>query len=410
VADAEPRAEPGEHDWVFVGMPTVALNSDEGIGGGVTAGLYHYYGGTRPFRDDISFVVYITSRWIQRYELRWEGLDVLDAPVRIWLRAGYHSTVSDNFCGTGAGVSCSMVAANQAADALGVPALEEARAPFLRNYYQMRFIRLHGDLNLRWKLRDLPHKVELMAGYRPSYYIPGQIGDLTPYPGSLYAEAFPDGEPGLSSVLHFGFVFDDRDNEPAPNRGYFGEVSLRGASWLWASAWNYGGINTQLAGYFTVAKAPRLVLSSKVLADLMWGDVPMAELAQVGGTRAKSAFGGQWMGRGIRDHRYIGRLKVVHQSEVRTGFLHFDFIGFDVGLALAAFVDVGWVGVDWLDIQGGITGSSAANKANPLHLLTGYGTGLRVLINKSFVARFDVAFSPDESIAPGFYTPVGPAI
>ena len=66
-------------------------------------------------------------------------------------------------------------------------------------------------------------------GWRVGWYIPGTLLEPGPWPGSLYARLYPNGEPGISSVPQVGITIDNRDQEPAPSSGYFAEASLRGA-------------------------------------------------------------------------------------------------------------------------------------------------------------------------------------
>ena len=88
------RHDPNKHEFLFVPLPIGVANSDEGLGGGVVLALQHYHGGVEPLRDDVSLRLYLTSKWVQRHELRWEGIQVLDLPLRMWARIGMFSTVS----------------------------------------------------------------------------------------------------------------------------------------------------------------------------------------------------------------------------------------------------------------------------------------------------------------------------
>jgi len=405
--------DPDNHRFVPVLVPTATFNSDEGFGGGVTLTLFHYHGARKPFRDDLSAVIYITSKLIQRYELRWEGLDVLNTPLRVYFRGGYFSTVSQNYCGFGMGVRCDDSVAALAAERAGLAAGSEAHEDFLRHFYQLRYIRPYVDSTVRWMVWREGVKVELLGGLRGSYYIPGQIGELGPYRGSLYAQGFPEGEGGLSSVLLGGIVVDGRDNEPSPTHGYFVEASVRGSAPFWGSKWTYGGFNTSWAGYVTVSRSPELVLGLRGLVDLIYGDAPTEDIAVTGGMRVQPAFGGMWMGRGIREHRYIGKLKLIEQIELRTGFWRWrvPFLNFELGFGGATFLDVGWIGADWDNLAGGIPGvvNDTLDRGNPASVVFGVGGGLRVLVNDSFVLRVDLGYSPYEQRGVGLYMPVGNA-
>lgn len=392
--------------FLFVVLPIVSLNSDEGVGGGAVFALQHRTPGVQPFRNDLSLRVFLTTRWVQRHELRWEGLEVLDLPLRIWARVGFFSTMIQPFCGFGMGVRCDEGAARAAASDEGLSPNSQAWDDFVRRFHFMRYLRPHGDTILRWRLRDKPHRLELLGGWRLAWYIPGSLTERGPWPGSLYAKVFPDGEPGFSSVPQIGFTLDDRDDEPAPTRGYFLEASLRGGQPWWGSSWSWGGVNASFHGYEELLSEPSTVYAGRLLVDLAAGDMPTEEIAEIGGIRDYGAFGGQWIGRGLRDRRYLGKLKVVHQSEVRTDLFSFRVLGVDLDVASAVFADVGWIGVDLEDITGANSGG-LWRAASPFDLVWGAGVGLRVVVNRGIVSRIEVAGSPLEQRSPSFYTPVG---
>src|SRR5690606_15670724 len=114
-------------------------------------------------------------RFVQRHELRWEGLEVLDLPLRVWARVGLYSTVTQNFCGFGNGVTCERERARRTASEADLAPGTEAYDEHVRRYYLVRFIRPHADTLVRWRLVDAPHKLELMGGWRGALYIPGDF-------------------------------------------------------------------------------------------------------------------------------------------------------------------------------------------------------------------------------------------
>ena len=286
---SSPFSSQGWHrrTWDFIVVPVLGLNIDEGLGGGVLLAVHRYDDDSEAFRDDFALRLFLTSRFVQRHEIKWEGIDVLDLPLRVWARLGFYSTVTQNFCGTGNAVSCDDDRATAAAIDAGFVRDSAAFEDFVRHYYRTRFMRPHADLLLRWRLNDAP-KIELMGGTRLAWYLPGDFSSSGPYPGSVYARSFPDGEAGFSSVLQLGATVDQRDVEASPTRGFFAEASLRGASPWWGSRWTYGGGNAAVSLYVPLTLG--LVLASRSMGDLLIGDVPIEEQAQTGGTRDHTAF------------------------------------------------------------------------------------------------------------------------
>jgi hypothetical protein len=395
-ADHDVDADIHAHRWRVVGFPLASLNADEGAGGGFILALYHQQGGISPFRDDISVRVHMTSRLVHRHELRWEGIEVLDLPLRAWARVGFFSTVTQTYCGVGNAVTC------DDDDVLAGRTVRDDDA----HTYATRFVQPHADALLRWRVatfdrgEDPKARVELFGGWRGSEHIPGAF-DLErgfiagPYPGSLYASHFPDGEPGFSSVLQAGVAVDARDFEPWPKQGWFLEASVRGASPLWGSAFDHRGANAALSSYALVLRAPDVVVANRFLVDVIDGNAPTEELALTGGVRGNAAFGGQWIGRGVRDHRYIGKIKVIDQLELRSDLAVVEVFGARLDFGTSMFVDAGWIAADWNDVGG-----------DPGRVLVGVGVGLMILLDRSILMRVDVAGSPNESTGPAVYTPV----
>ena len=413
---AAPTADPAETaaTWPsqdFVVVPLVGVNVDEGFGLGAIGAFHRYQKKDGLLRDDLALRLFFTTRLVQRHEIHWEGIEVLDLPVRAWVRLGLFSTVTQTYCGVGNGVTCDVARARADAAAAGLSAGSPSFEEFVRRYYFMRFIRPYGDALVRVRVKDGPrHRMEWMGGVRISGYIPGDFLERGPYPGSLYEKAYQNGEPGLSNVLQLGITIDDRDFEPAPTRGYFAEASVRGSSPYWGSSWSYAGVNASVAGYLRLWKAPNVVLAQRLFTDVLVGDPPTEELALTGGTRDYAAFGGQWMGRGMRDHRYLGRIKVIDQLELRADLFDWTLFGMRFDIGAAAFGDAGWIGFDFDDFGGGVpnaSGDLSEEAGSPWRIVFGTGLGLRILLNRAILLRIDVAVSPFEQVTPAFYTPVG---
>lgn len=402
---AEAADEADEPRWDPVGVPIVSYNTDEGFGLGATVGFHHHAGGVAPYRDDLSLHAFITTRLIQRYELRWEGLQVGGLPLRLRVLGGLYSTATRNFCGFGNGVTCSGARAEREADARGLTG--EAREDYVRRFYQVRFLRPYADVVGRWHLTDLPVRLEALGGWRFAWHIPGDFFERGPYPGSLYAQLFPDGESGPSSVLQAGLVVDERDFEPLPTRGFFGEASVRAASSAWGSAYTYTGVTASLAGWHPLGLGTDVVLGSRLLVDLVAGDPPTDELAEIGGIHDYPAFGGMWIGRGIRANRYLGKLKLINQTELRGFLLDFNVLDTQFDGYWVVFADLAWIGASWDDLEGGIPGRVDDDAGHPLRILASGGAGLRVLVRRTFVVRLEVGVSPFERLDPALYTPVG---
>jgi hypothetical protein len=393
-------------------VPTTTYGSDEGFGTGGVGTLYFHKDGVLPYKAALTLNIFITTRLIQAHRIRFESLRLFDLPLRALAQVGYYSTITQNFCGYGNAVTCSDALAEHAARASGADIFSDTYSQVRRKHHQMRFIRPYGEALARYALRNKPHRLEVWGGWRGSLYIPGELrvealwgdGELFvpgPYPRSQWAQHRPAGEPGLSSSAQLGLALDDRDEETQPNVGYFVEASLRASGWPIGSRWNWVGGNATAAVYVPLVDGPLsegadLVLATRGIVDVMLGDVPTEDLARLGGLTDFIAFGGSDVGRGIREHRYLGKIKVMSQTELRWSFTEFEALSQHLKLGLAGFVDLAWLGYDVLDWRG-----------EPFGVVGGVGSGFRLLWNRNFAVRLDVGFSPLERYEPRVYIRVG---
>jgi hypothetical protein len=383
-------------------VPTATFNTDEGFGTGGVLSFFHHHEGVRPFRDELRLNVFISSKLVQAHALTWDGLRPFGTPGRIWARLRYFSTVSQNYCGTGNGVTCDRGEAADAATDQGFvddPRRDDDEFDVAaRRYYLMRFIRPEATLLYRFWLRDKPLRTELLVGWRGSLTYPGELTEPGPYPGSRYAADFPRGEPGLSSVPIVGLIVDDRDDEVFPMRGFYIETSLRGGNAATGSTWPHVGYNAIVAGFFALSEAPRVVLATRLIGDVIVGEPSIEELARIGGTLDSLAFGGSAIGRGIREHRYLGKVKLINQTELRAQLWDTVALDQDLSFGVAAFSDSAIIGYDVADWRG-----------QPFLPLVTAGVSLRLIWNKTFAIRTDLATSPNEREGPGFYVIVNQA-
>ncbi len=379
----------GEKSFGWGGVPAVNYNTDAGFGYGVIGTGYWYDGVHEPYKRALTLRIFLTTKWVQAHMVRLDALDVFDSPVRLLVEGGYYSTVTANFCGFAGSSSCDPAAAEAAADAAGFTAGED-RDAYVRRYYFQTYTQPYLIVNGRYKLKPLPHKLEVLAGYRGSMYVDGTPSAPGAFEGSYFDTVFPDGQAGFASVLQTGLVVDNRDNEPAPNSGYFSEASVRGSSFAFGSAWDYVGANITLRGYSTLVPE-RLTTATRLVGDGIWGDeVPVNELVRFGGSVNYEGIGGEYSGRGVPSRRFVGKAKAVAQQELRLRAATFTPGDTTLDIGLVGFADYGWAAADWSDLS--LSESSLTT-----------GGGLRVILNKNFIIRADYGLWPAEDWASGMY-------
>jgi len=363
------EAKPGA--WSFAGVPRITINSDEGFGLGVRGILFWHRFNQRPYKTAISFQAWATTRLVQHHFVRIDAIDAFNLPVRLEAETGLFSILTQPYCGDPPSDDC-----------------------IDSDDTRLRSVEPYGLVNARFRLVKQPFlkdtlKIEAFVGWRGTQYIPGSLfdddgdgaSDLFPYPGSRYAIDHPAGEPGFASVAQAGVAIDTRDDEPNPTRGFFIDASVRSSQPAWGSAFSFVGGNVTARLYAPVVPSRTIVVAERIIVDGIAGDAPWRERVRTGGLVETQAIGGLDVGRGIRLGRYPGRARLTLQHELRATPLTLDVFGNSLALPVALFIDTGAALFD--------------NGAAP-RLLVGGGISGRVVWNRTFVMRLDLAVSPEE--------------
>lgn len=372
-------------EWFLI--PLVGYTSDVGFAGALLAMVFHYEEGYEPYRDKVQVIATLTTRLVQYHQLIWERVGIFGLPLRLETSLTFSATPVGNYCGIGNLANCDLELARDAARQAGLRPEDDAWGGFVRDYYRFRVMRPSGSLALRWKPPGSPF--ELQFQWLGDYGVSGFFGSEGPYPGSLYAQDFPDGEAHFLSELRTGVLLDTRDDERRPGSGYLLSATVRASFGAIGSHWDFFGINLAAAQYAALDDGGRVVIANRAVADVIIGDAPTTAQGALGGYWSDVAFGGTVIGRGVRARRFIGDIKLFLQSEIRWAFVG-EPLKFQV--VLIGFGDVGWVGADVRDFGG-----------DKRHLLVSFGGGLAAYWGQNFILRFDAAVSPEENYSPQFY-------
>jgi hypothetical protein len=121
------------------------------------------------------------------------------------------------------------------------------------------------------------------------------------------------------------------------------------------------------------------VFVQRGIADLLFGDAPVYELTWLG----------DWnLLRGIPIGRFAGKIRLLSNFELRSSFWESNVLGSKpLRVGAVAFSDVGRVFADY-EARPELDGDG-------LGLKYSIGTGLRAQWGEGFIARGDVAWSPD---------------
>lgn len=412
-AQEPPSAEaaaPPKTGWHVLGLPLVSYNTDEGLGYGARLMLVDSGDGTpKPYRYSVVAQFFQTTRGIMQHRL------LLDAPRFLsseWRLGAKLSLLDERFSPYyGLGGQASYVPAFDQCvdrDALktdpdSCPGNPDFRGLRYHSFQQRTFPSI--VLNAR---RPLSGPWQVALGYRfrlTTVHTRYGAEDLGQARASRLEEDARAGLlPGTASGTEGTFrtaevtaslLLDTRDNEPAPVRGMFHELALRGASVPTGSGFNYWGATANLRFYQPVF-SERLVAAARLFVDVMGGDVPFFLLSAFSGVEwldGWGGIGGVYTARGILKNRLQGQVKALANGELRwkvlsvaPGNQHLDF-------TLIGFVDAGQAWVDARFADGGVPSYGA-------------GGGLRIGWENDFILRLDYGVSPSDGTS-GFYLDFG---
>ncbi len=410
-AEDAPEATPAKAPrtgWGVQGLPLVNYNSDEGFGYGARLLVVDSGDGTQaPYRHAITAQFFQTTRGVAMHRL------ILDAPRFLsspWRLSADVSMLNDRFSpyfglGGASTYEPNFAACEDRAALEGNPDTCPGNPDFrgLRYYTFEQRTLPSVVLNVR---RPLSGPWQVAMGYRfrlTSVSARYNAKDLGQTRDSRLVE---DARAGLltglagdavgsdtfrTAELTAGVLLDTRDNEPAPMRGMFHELSARGAAEVTGSAFRYWGATANLRFYHPVFDE-RLVAALRLFVDVMGGDVPFFMLASLGGVEWRDGWGGiggVYTARGILKNRLQGQVKALANGELRWKVLSVAPWQQRLDFTLVAFLDAGQAWADLRLLDGGV----------PRY---GGGGGLRIAWEDNFILRLDYGVSPRDGTT-GFY-------
>lgn len=406
-AEASPPSQKPRTGWRIQGLPLLNFNSDEGFGYGARAMLVDAGDGTyAPYRYSVVAQFFQTTRGVATHRLMMDAPRFLESP---WMLGLDLSMVNDRFSpyfgvGGGAAYEPAFASCEDRAALEGAPDVCPGNPDFrgLRYYTFERRTFPSVVFNAR---RSLVGPLQMALGYRfrlsevSSRYSAEDLGQ------SRDSRLEEDARAGLLTGSEAGamtgtfrtaevtasLLLDTRDNEPAPVKGMFHELTFRGAAGATGSSFNYWGATTNLRFYHPVV-SERLVAALRLMVDVMGGDVPFFQLSSLGGVEWREGWGGiggVYTARGLLKNRLQGEVKALANGELRWRFLSVAPAQQRLDFTLVAFLDAGQA---WADLR--FQDDGLARYAG--------GGGLRVAWEKNFIVRMDYGVSPRDGTT-GFY-------
>ena len=212
---------------------------------------------------------------------------------------------------------------------------------------------------------------------------------------SLLTELRPDGwEGGRLLQLELGAFWDARDTEPCTTQGFATELSLRGGHEALGSSGSSWGWNLSHRHWWRLA-GPRLVLALRLTFDQQGGWVPFFQQHTLGGSEPIE-IGGSRALRGFRNGRFRGRETLYGSVELRAELGSTSLYERQVDFLIVPFLDWGKFWDEALPEERleGLARSSGTGWRRPPRI--GFGAGPRLVFEKIFVLRFELAWGLEE--------------
>ncbi len=200
---------------------------------------------------------------------------------------------------------------------------------------------------------------------------------------------------GWVSILQTALIFDTRDFEPDPTKGYYFEIANEFSNPIIGSQFNFDKLFIQGRAYQKLPIGKRTVIAGRFGAGNIFGNnAPFFEFQdQWSPDGSINALGGRQSLRGYRANRFLARSMWFTNVELRVRLAETKLGKQRFAFGVAPFFDAGTVRDRWQDL-------------NFKNIKTSYGGGLRIAWNQSTILSFDYGHSKEDRL---FYFGIGQA-
>lgn len=291
---------------------------------------------------------------------------------------------------------------------------EVGEAAFVTDALSNRFRETEFMLNLKADYALGKGKWRIMGGYEIQHLsyatfegleaeaINPATGENTDAPNgfSLLRRDFDEGlisglNGGWVSILQTALIFDTRDFEPDPTKGYYFEIANEYSSKYIASQFDFNKLFIQGRVYQKLPIGKRTVLAGRLgVGNIFGNNAPFFEFQDQWSPEGSiNALGGRQSLRGYRANRFLARSMWFTNVELRVRLAEAKLGKQRFAFGVAPFFDVGTVRNRWQDL-------------NFKNIKTSYGGGLRIAWNQSTILSFDYGLSKEDRL---FYFGIGQA-
>lgn len=282
----------------------------------------------------------------------------------------------------------------------------EGEAAFVTDALSNRFRETEYMLNLKADYAIGNGKWRIMGGYEIQHLsyktfegmdaeaIDPNTGKKTEAPNgtSLLRRDFNNGlvsglKGGWVSIIQTALIYDTRDFEPDPTRGYYLEIANEYSGKYIGSQFAFNKLFIQGRTYYKLPFGSRTVFAGRVgLGNIFDKRAPFFEYQdQWSPDGSINAMGGKQSLRGYRANRFLARSMWFANAEVRFRIAETKIRKQLFGIGIAPFIDAGTVRDRWQDL------SFEKVKLS-------YGGGLRIAWNQSTIISLDYGRSKEDAL------------
>lgn len=287
-------------------------------------------------------------------------------------------------------------------------------ADFVTDALSNRFRETEYMLNLKADYALGKGKWRIMGGYEIQHLsyatfegmeaeaIDPITGQTTTAPNgiSLLRRDFEDGlisgvDGGWVSIIQTALIFDTRDFEPDPTKGYYFEIANEYSSKYIGSQFDFDKLFIQGRAYQKIPVGKRTVLAGRFgVGNIFGNNAPFFEFQDQWSPEGSiNALGGRQSLRGYRANRFLARSMWFTNVELRVRLAETQIGKQRFAFGVAPFFDAGTVRDRWQDL-------------NFNNIKYSYGGGLRIAWNQSTILSFDYGHSKEDRL---FYFGIGQA-
>lgn len=283
---------------------------------------------------------------------------------------------------------------------------EQGEASFVSDALSNRFRETEFMLNLKADYALGKGKWRIMGGYEIQHLsyktfegmktdaIDPNTGDEIEAPNgtSLLRRDFERGlvsglNGGWVSIIQTALIYDTRDFEPDPTRGYYLEIANEYSGKYIGSQFDFDKLFVQARAYQKIPFGKRTVLAGRLgVGNIFDKRAPFFEYQdQWSPDGSINALGGKQSLRGYRANRFLARSLWFTNIELRVRLAETKLGSHRFAFGVAPFFDAGTVRDQWQNLSFENVKSS-------------YGCGLRIAWNQSTILSFDYGVSKEDQL------------